>query len=188
MTREIIAILRGIQPGEVLEFGQALIDAGITTIELPLNSPDPLKSINLLAEAYGKAGQADDGLRVLVEALTATHDTGERFYEAELYRLQGELLLNAAYGVRRAELTPQACFQKAIEIARSQQAKWWELRAAISLARLWQSQGKHQAAHDLLAPVYDWFTEGFDTADLKEAHALLAELKLTAGPELTSLR
>ncbi len=79
-------------------------------------------------------------------------------------------------GLRIAELTPEACFQTALDIARRQQAKSLELRAATSLARLWQSQGKRQEAYDLLAPVYGWFTEGFDTADLKEARALLDEL------------
>ncbi len=79
--------------------------------------------------------------------------------------------------MRRAELTPEACFQQALDIARQQQAKSWELRAATSLARLWQSQNKRQDAYDLLAPVYEWFTEGFDTADLKEAKALLSELE-----------
>jgi predicted ATPase len=111
-------------------------------------------------------------LTTLREALTLVETTGERYYEAELHRLQGELLLQAAPDVARAE----ACFQQALDIARRQQAKSLELRAAMSLGRLWQQQGKHQDAYDLLAPVYGWFTEGFDTADLQEAKAILNEL------------
>ncbi len=103
--------------------------------------------------------------------------TGEREYEAELYRLKGELLLqlrvkSEKLGVKEVE----ECFHQAIDIARRQSAKSLELRAATSLARLWQKQGKQKEARELLAPVYSWFTEGFDTADLKEAKALLDEL------------
>jgi predicted ATPase len=99
--------------------------------------------------------------------------TGERVYEAELHRLKGELLLQQSPD-NAAEA--ETCFHKAIEVAQSQHAKSWELRAATSLARLWQQQDKRQDAYDLLAPVYGWFTEGFDTADLKDAKALLDEL------------
>lgn len=102
--------------------------------------------------------------------------TGERVWEAEMYRLKGALLQHSEGNGQWAAWTPQACFQKALEVARNQQAKSLELRVATSLARLWQSQGKRQDAHDLLAPVYGWFTEGFDTANLKEAEALLEEL------------
>jgi predicted ATPase len=98
---------------------------------------------------------------------------GERYYEAELHRLKGQLLLQSAVSdVARAE----TYFHQALTLARRQQAKSLELRAAMSLARLWQQQGKRQDAHDLLAPVYHWFTEGFDTADLQDAKALLAAL------------
>jgi predicted ATPase len=127
-----------------------------------------------LAEAYGQVGQAGEGLALLGKALAAVHKTGERFCEAELYRLKGELLLVCSsknYG--KAE----ACFQQALTVARHQQAKSSELRAAMSLSRLWQHQGKRAAAYDLLAPVYGWFTEGFDTADLQEAKALLEVLR-----------
>ena len=120
----------------------------------------------------GSMGQPEAGLTVLAEALTLVETTGERWYEPELYRLKGELLLQQSAD-HQAEA--ETCFQQAIAIARSQQAKSWELRAATSLARLWQQQGKRQEAHDLLAPVYGWFTEGFDTADLQEAKALLEE-------------
>ena len=99
--------------------------------------------------------------------------TGERYYAAELHRLQGELLLqHAAPEVAHAE----TCFQQALAMARRQQAKSLELRAAMSLSRLWQQQGKRDEARALLAPIYGWFTEGFDTADLQEARALLEEL------------
>ncbi len=127
----------------------------------------------LLAEAYGKVEQSEAGLTVLAEALVYVDNTGRRFYEAELYRLKGDLLLSLSTD-NQAEA--EACFHQALDIARNQQAKSWELRAATSLARLWQQQGKRQEAYDLLAPVYDWFTEGFDTADLRDAKALLAEL------------
>jgi predicted ATPase len=126
-----------------------------------------------LAEAYGKVGQAGEGLALLGEALAAVHKTGERFCEAELYRLKGELLL-----VCSAENHGEAetCFQHALAVARHQQARAWDLRAAMSLSRLWQSQGKRAAARELLAPIYGWFTEGFDTADLQDAKALLEAL------------
>src|SRR5262249_50272650 len=127
----------------------------------------------LLVEAYGKAGQAEEGLRVLAEALTAVHKTGERQHEAELYRLKGELLLKQDVP---DEQEAESCFRQAIDIARQQQAKSLELRAATSLSRLWQQQGKRTEAHDLLAPIYGWFTEGFDTTDLQEAKALLDAL------------
>jgi TOMM system kinase/cyclase fusion protein len=127
----------------------------------------------LLAEAHSIIGQPEAGLTVLTEALALVDTTGERWCESELYRLEGELLLQQS-----SDNHPEAesCFHQAINIAQNQQAKSLELRAATSLARLWQQQGKRQEAHDLLAPVYNWFTEGFDTADLKDAKALLDEL------------
>jgi class 3 adenylate cyclase/predicted ATPase len=126
----------------------------------------------LLAEAHSIIGQSEAGLAVLTEALTLVDKTEERWYEPELHRLKGELLLQQNSD-NQAEA--ENCFQQAISIAHSQQAKSLELRATTSLARLWQ-QGKRQEAYDLLAPIYGWFTEGFDTADLKEAKALLDEL------------
>jgi class 3 adenylate cyclase/predicted ATPase len=128
----------------------------------------------LLAEAHGTIGEPEAGLTTLTEALTLVDTTGERWYESELYRLKGELLLHQNSD-NQAEA--ETCFHHAISIAQSQQAKSWELRAAASLAKLWQQQGKRQEAHDLLAPVYNWFTEGFDTADLKDAKALLVALR-----------
>ena len=127
-----------------------------------------------LAVAYGQVGQVDEGLHLVVEALAVVDTTGERYYKAELHRLHGELLLRQAVAEAQAA---EACFQQALAVARRQQAKSWELRAATSLSRLWQHQGKRAAAYDLLAPVYGWFTEGFDTADLQEAKALLAALE-----------
>jgi predicted ATPase len=127
----------------------------------------------LLAEVYGIQGESEEGLTVLTEALTHVDTTGERWYESEIYRLKGELLLQQNSD-NQAEA--ESCFHHAISIAQSQQAKSWELRAATSLARLWCQQGKRQEAHDLLAQVYNWFTEGFDTADLQEAKALLDAL------------
>jgi predicted ATPase len=112
-------------------------------------------------------------LEVLAEALTVMETTDLRYYGAELYRLKGDLLLQQAVpDAAQAE----ACFQQSLAIARQQQARSFELRTATSLARLWQAQGKRPAAYDLLAPVYGWFTEGFDTADLQEARALLRAL------------
>jgi predicted ATPase len=128
----------------------------------------------LLAEAYGVMGQPEAGLTALAEALTLADTTGEHWYQSELYRLKGELLLQQSSD-HHAEA--ESSFHHALDIARSQQAKSFKLRTASSLARLWQQQGKRQEAYDLLAPVYNWFTEGFDTADLKDAKALLEELE-----------
>jgi predicted ATPase len=129
--------------------------------------------LSLLAEAQGTTGEPEAGLAVLTEALTLADTTGVQFNAPELYRLKGELLLQQSSD-NQAEA--EACFHHATEIAHTQQAKSLELRAVMSLSRLWQQQGKRQEAHDLLAPVYHWFTEGFDTADLQEASALLDEL------------
>jgi class 3 adenylate cyclase/predicted ATPase len=129
--------------------------------------------LTLLAEVHGTMGQPEAGLTALAEALTLVDTTGGRWYEAELHRLKGELLLQQNAD-NQAEA--ETCFAQAIAIAQNQQTKSWELRAATSLARLWQQQGKRQEAYELLAPVYNWFTEGFDTADLIDAKALLDEL------------
>ena len=124
-----------------------------------------------LALAHARAGQAEAALDLLSEALAAVEDMDERVFEAELHRIIGDALLSMQ---RRGEAEVE--FTRALAIARQQQAKSWELRAAMSLARLWRDQGKPQQARELLAPVYGWFTEGFDTRDLKEAKALLEEL------------
>jgi predicted ATPase len=146
----------------------------------------------LLAEAYGRAGRPDEGLHELTGALALVEATGERWYEAELHRLKGELMLQQQSKVQslkskvpstqhpaprtHAKAEAEACFLKAIEVARKQQAKSLELRATVSLARLWQQQGKKEEARQMLAEIYGWFTEGFDTQDLQEARALLDEL------------
>jgi len=128
----------------------------------------------LLAEAYGQAGHPEAGLTCLAEAVTRVAATEERWWEAEVSRLQGELLLR----LPRPEI-PQAtaCLHQALDVARHQQAKALELRAALRLSRLWREQGQHDEARELLAPLYSWFTEGFDTADLQEAKALLEALR-----------
>ena len=127
----------------------------------------------LLAEAYRDTGQTEKGLGVIAEALDHVAQTGIVYYEPELHRLDAALRLRLENpDVRGAE----ASLRHALEIARQQQAKSWELRVATSLARLWGEQGRRAEARDLLAPVYGWFTEGFDTADLKDAKALLDEL------------
>jgi predicted ATPase len=123
-----------------------------------------------VAAAHGNSDHPEAGLPILAEALAIAHNTGECFYEAELYRLKGELLLQQ--GIPDAQQA-ETCFRHAIDIARQQEAKSLELRAAMSLSRLWQQQGKRAEARELLAPIYGWFTEGFDTADLQEAKALL---------------
>jgi predicted ATPase len=129
--------------------------------------------LGLLAEAYGAGGHPDEGLTALTEALAEMDTTELRYYAAELYRLQGALLLlQEVPDAAQAE----TCFHQALDVARQQQAKSHELRAATSLARLWQSQGKRQEAYDLLTPIYGWFTEGFDTADLQDVRTLLETL------------
>jgi predicted ATPase len=148
----------------------------------------------LQAEVYGKIGQEEQALSLLTEALAAVHTTGSHRQEAELYRFKGELSLqsrqvkasqNKSEIASPQPLTPspqaeaeaEACFLKAIEIARRQSAKSLELRAVMSLSRLWQQQGKTEEARRMLAAISGWFTEGFDTKDLQEAKALLEELE-----------
>ena len=150
-----------------------MITSGITalrstgaTLWLPLH-------LSYLASAYAELGQFDDAWRCIGEAMTAVETTKERWCEAEVNRIAGEIALKSPEpDAAKAE----AYFERALAVARQQQAKSWELRAAMSLARLWRDQGKLQQARELLAPVYGWFTEGFDTRDLKEAKALLEEL------------
>jgi class 3 adenylate cyclase/predicted ATPase len=128
----------------------------------------------LLAEAYGKAGCTEEGLRILAESLALVERTGERRWEADIYRLKGELLLQANTSQERLE--GEAHLRQAIDIARHQQAKSLELRATVRLCRLWQQEGKIDAAYQLLIALYGWFTEGFDTVELKESKLLLQTL------------
>ena len=130
-----------------------------------------------LMTALAEAIEPEDGLAIISDALAFVETTGERYYEPELHRLRGELLL-AISGDNEPDA--ERCFQRALEVARSQQAKSLELRAAMSLCRLWQGQGKQTEARPLLTEIYNWFNEGFETADLKEARALLNELRVAA--------
>jgi predicted ATPase len=131
------------------------------------------KELSYLAKAYAELGQFEDAWRCSEEAITHIETTKERWWEAEVYRIAGEIaLLSPEPDAAKAQMY----FERALTVARKQQAKSWELRAATSMARLWRDQGKRKEARDLLAPVYGWFTEGFDTLDLKEAKALLDEL------------
>ncbi len=167
--------------------GRALIDLGqaedgVALIDEALREGKAMgigfnDSFNLASLAVGAAetGDFDEAEKHFAEALTEVEKSNERWYEAEIHRLQGELALDENGPM--AAVAAEKCFGRSLDVARRQQAKSWELRAATSLARLWQSQDKTEDAHALLAPVYDWFTEGFDTADLKDAKALLDELK-----------
>jgi len=138
----------------------------------------------LLAEAYQTVGEPAAGLALLAEAVALVEQTEERFWEAEIYRLKGELLLKVegaglsqgVVDVMQDAGSPEGCFLKAIEIARRQEGKSLELRATVSLGRLWRQQGKQDQARRMLADIYGWFTEGFDTIDLQQARALLQEL------------
>jgi len=151
----------------------AQIHQGLATLRATGETVTQPIHLILCAEAAGHVGQVEEGLDLMAEALAAFAASGRGDMLAEAHRLQGDLLLrHRAPDAAQAE----ACFQQALTVARRQQAKSWELRAATSLARLWQQQGKRQEAHDLLASVYGWFTEGFDTADLIEAKALSDEV------------
>ena len=160
--------LQGQSEGGMAQMHQGL--AGILATGQALAQPICLVR---MAEAAGYTGHVDQGLHLLAEALAAFEVSGRGDMLTEAYRLQGEFLLSQA---APEAVQAEACFQQALTIARRQQAKSWELRAAMSLARLWQQQGKREEARALLAPIYGWFTEGFDTADLQEAKALLQEL------------
>jgi predicted ATPase len=128
-------------------------------------------TLRTLAKALAEIGHLEQGMTTLAEAFNLVEETDERHWDAELHRIQAELLL-----MRGDETEAEASFEKAIQVARQQSAKSWELRAANGLACLWQEQGKPEEARQILAEVYNWFTEGFDTPDLQEAKALLEEL------------
>ena len=131
-------------------------------------------NLALLAEGHATAGQPKEALSFVAEALAWSQRTGERWFEAEQHRLKGELLRSYSRG---NEAEAEACLQQALNMARAQSARWWELRAAMSLARLWRDRGWRDEASALLAPIYGWFTEGFDTPDLTDATALLDDLR-----------
>jgi len=186
-TRGWALILQERQEEAIEQMGEGLTDHRLAGAEVLLPH-----FLALLVEAFAKTGQVEEGLRILEEALAVVHRNGERYYLAELYRIKGDLILlqatdrglsrAARSGVpvleaRRSDVAgAEACFHQSIKIARQQKAKSWELRAGMSLARLYQNQNKRAEAHGLLEPIYDKFTEGFDTADLREAKALLDEL------------
>ena len=130
--------------------------------------------LSYLAHAYAELGNFEDALHSIGDAITTVETTKERWCEAEVHRTAGAIMLLAPDpDAAKAE----AYFERALMVARKQQAKSWELRAAMSMAQLWRDQGKQDEARDLLTPVYGWFTEGFDTRDLKEAKALIEELR-----------
>jgi predicted ATPase len=153
------------------EEGIAQIQQGLAAYQATGATRDRPYYLALLAEASAKVGQTTVGLEALTEALATLATSGVPWWEAELYRLKGELLLAAEH-----EAAAEACFRQALDVAPRRQTRSLELRAAMSLSRLWQQQGKLQEAYDLLAPIYGWFTEGFDTADLQDAKALLEDL------------
>jgi class 3 adenylate cyclase/predicted ATPase len=150
-----------------------LISSGITSFRSTGGTHFIPFRLSYLAAAHAEVGQFDDAWRCIGEAISAIETTKEKWCEAEVHRVAGEIALKSP---ERDATKAQAYFERALAIARQQQAKSWELRAAMSMARLWRDQGKRQAARNLLAPIYGWFTEGFDTLDLKEAKTLLAEL------------
>jgi class 3 adenylate cyclase/predicted ATPase len=158
--------------GQVVE-GIAQMHQGLAALQAMGAAFARVGFLAALAEAYGQVGQVDEGLHLVAETLAYVENTGGHDAKARLHRLHGELLLRQTVPEAPAA---EVCFQQALDVARRQQAKSWELLAAMSLSRLWQRQGKHTEARALLAPIYGWFTEGFDTADLREAKALLEEL------------
>src|SRR5262249_27623566 len=166
------------------EAGIAQIHQGLAAAQAAEARVFRTHQLTLLTEAYQMVREPEAGLAALDEALALVEQTEERFWEAEIYRLKGELLLEvegaelsrgAADGMPDAE-SPEGCFLTAIAITRRQEGKALELRATVSLARLWRKQGKKEQAQHILAEIYGWFAEGFDTVDLQQAKALLQEL------------
>ena len=155
------------------ETGIALMRQGLAAVRATGAELSRSVHLALQAEGHGKVGQTEAALTVLAEARAAVDRSQGRVYEAELYRLKGELLLALS---PENEAEAEACLRQALAIAGRQAAKSLELRAATSLSRLWQQQGRPEAAREGLREIYNWFTEGFDTADLKQARALLEQL------------
>jgi adenylate cyclase len=154
-----------------VEEGIAQMGQGLDTLQAIGTGMERSHLLALLVEAHAAAGQVEQGLKIAAEALAFVEHSGERYYEAEIHRLRGELLLQQG-----DETEAGASFQGAIEVARAQQARSWELRATVSLCRMWQELGRREEARQRLAKIYGWFTEGFDTEDLKEAKVLLEKL------------
>jgi len=159
------------------EAGLAEVHAGLAAREALGTSTSPFSYL-LLAEVYAAMGQTETGLRVLVETQEAAQHLQEYWVEPELYRLKGELLLGLSRQGSKGRRQPleseaEACFRAALDLARRQQAKAPELRAAMSLSQLWQVRGRHAEARQVLAEIHSWFTEGFATPDLRQAKALL---------------
>jgi predicted ATPase len=150
-----------------------LITAGTTLLQSTGTTLGSALFLSSLATAYARLGQFNDASRCIREAIATVEATKERWWEPEIHRIAGETTLVSP---ERDAAKAEAFFERALAIAREQQAKSYELRAAMSMARLWRDQGKRVPARELLAPVYGWFTEGFDTLDLKQAKALLDEL------------
>jgi predicted ATPase len=151
---------------EVLTSGMTALRSTGSTVFAPAY-------LSYLARAYAELGNLDDARRCISEAMAAVETTKETWFEAEINRMAGEIALMSP---ERDSAKAESCFERALAVARAQQAKSWELRSATSMARLWRDQGKRDEARNLLAPVYGWFTEGFDTLDLKEAKVLLDAL------------
>jgi predicted ATPase len=168
LVRGRVLALTG-EPAEAVQ----MITSGITALRSTGATVNVPWHLAYLATAYAELGQFDDAWRCIGEALTAVKTTKETWIEADIHRMAGEIALKSP---EPDAAKAQAYFERALAVARAQQAKSLELGAAMSMARLWRDQGKRNEARDLLAPVYNWFTEGFDTLDLKEAKALLKEL------------
>ena len=158
--------------GKALEAVQT-ITSGISTLQLTGAAVWMPVSFAHLTKAYAELGQSDDDWRCIAEAMATMKTTRESWWEAEVHRMAGEVALQSP---KPDAPKAEACFERALAVARKQQATSLELRASMSMARLWRDQGKRDEARDILAPVYGWFTEGFDTRDLKEAKALLDAL------------
>jgi tetratricopeptide (TPR) repeat protein len=158
------------------EEGIALLREGLSAVRAAGMYQSQTIYLAELGEGCGKVGRTVEGLAAVAEGLAVADRTGERMLEAELYRVKGDLLMHTAPAAANVAVEAESCFRHAIEIARDQQAKWWELRATVRLARLLAKQGHRDKARMMLAEIYCWFTEGFDTADLKDAKAPLDEL------------
>jgi predicted ATPase len=163
--------------------GIELMHSAIAANERTTNRSRSTLYLGHSAAAHASLGQPEVGLALLDDAIQTAETTNERFFEAELHRLRGQMLLTLG---RRGEA--EAGLRRALTIAQQQQARWWELRAATSLAKHWHEEGKYLEAYSLLQPVYSWFVEGFDTADLKDAKALLDELRDLSGPQTQARR